>query len=122
MEDAALQRFGSILKDMREVLVTESTRAVGNECPRGDDADVTHNQMSNRLATELAARNQAHIRRIDAALKRIRDRTYGHCAECEEPIDERRLQSRPITTLCALCKEEEERTQAIYGTIRRKTA
>lgn len=48
------------------------------------------------------------IRRIDEALQRLEDGTYGICAECDETIAEARLQALPFATLCRGCQEREE--------------
>lgn len=122
MDGKALEKFRGILTAMKSELTEHAPMKVGNECSRGDDADVTQNHMNSQLLTELNARNSAHIRRIDVALARIRSGGFGHCTECEEPIEERRLELRPITTLCASCKEDEERAQSDFIQNRRKRA
>jgi RNA polymerase-binding transcription factor DksA len=50
--------------------------------------------------------------RTDEALARIKDGTFGHCENCDENIEIRRLQANPTTTLCIACKEEEEKQAA----------
>ena len=48
------------------------------------------------------------LRRIDEALQRLEEGTYGVCAECEETIAEARLQALPFASLCRDCQEREE--------------
>lgn len=122
MDGRASEKFRGILTAMRSELIEHAPSKVGNECYRGDDADVTQNHMSSQLLAQLNARNAAHIRRIDLALARIKSGEFGHCTECEELIEEKRLELRPITTLCASCKEDEERSQSDYIQNRRKRA
>jgi len=52
---------------------------------------------------DLGAAGVQEIRRIEAALDRIRQGTYGTCVNCGDPIDEKRLDAVPATPLCADC-------------------
>ena len=55
------------------------------------------------------------ISKIDAALKRLKDGTYGFCEETGEPIGLKRLIARPIATLCIAAQEKHEREEKIYA-------
>ena len=55
------------------------------------------------------------ISKIDAALKRLKDDTYGFCEETGEPIGLKRLIARPIATLCIAAQEKHEREEKIYA-------
>ena len=57
------------------------------------------------MAESTRARAQVALRRIEAALRRCDDGSYGYCLECEEPIDPRRLEFDPATPLCLACAE-----------------
>jgi DnaK suppressor protein len=67
-------------------------------------------------AIELRARDRARklIVKIDAALRRIEDGTYGYCEETGEPISIRRLDARPIATLSIEAQERRERFDRFY--------
>ena len=52
------------------------------------------------------------LQRIDEALARLEEGTYGTCAECEEPIAQARLSALPFATLCIRCQEEQERNES----------
>ena len=54
------------------------------------------------------------VSKIDAALKRLKDGTYGFCEETGEPIGLKRLIARPIATLCIAAQEEHEREEKIH--------
>ena len=54
------------------------------------------------------------IAKIDAALQRIEDGTYGYCEETGEPIKLKRLEARPITTLSIEAQERHERRERAY--------
>ena len=55
------------------------------------------------------------ISKIDQALNRIKDNTYGFCAETGEPIGIKRLIARPIAELCILAQEKHEKEEKIYA-------
>jgi len=67
-------------------------------------------------AIELRARDRQRklISKIDEALTRIDDGTYGYCEETGEPISLRRLEARPIATLSVEAQERHERRERIY--------
>ena len=54
------------------------------------------------------------VSKIDAALKRLKDGTYGFCEETGEPIGLKRLIARPIATLCIAAQEKHEREEKIH--------
>jgi DnaK suppressor protein len=67
-------------------------------------------------AIELRARDRQRkvINKIDAALARIEDGTYGYCEETGEPIALKRLEARPIATLSVEAQERHERRERVY--------
>ena len=55
------------------------------------------------------------ISKIDRALKKIKDGTYGYCEETGEPIGIKRLIARPIATLCIAAQEKHEKEEKVYA-------
>ena len=55
------------------------------------------------------------ISKIDSALKRIQDGTYGFCEETGEPIGLKRLMARPVATLCIAAQEKHEKEEKVYA-------
>ena len=55
------------------------------------------------------------ISKIDSALKRIKDGTYGFCEETGEPIGLKRLMARPVATLCIAAQEKHEKDEKVYA-------
>ena len=69
-----------------------------------------------RKASLLGNREEiAHLSKLDLALKKITDGTFGVCEICDEPIGKKRLEARPETTLCIKCKEDQEREERTMG-------
>ena len=86
------------------------------------DENQNHPDLADRAssetdrAIELRARDRQRklIAKIDAALSRIDDGTYGYCEETGEPISLRRLEARPIATLSVEAQERHERRERVY--------
>jgi DnaK suppressor protein len=84
--------------------------------------NANHHDLADRAssetdrAIELRARDRQRklIAKIDAALQRIEDGTYGYCEETGEPISLKRLDARPIATLSIEAQERHERREKIY--------
>ena len=55
------------------------------------------------------------ISKIDGALKKIQDGTYGFCEETGEPIGLKRLMARPVATLCIAAQEKHEKDEKVYA-------
>ena len=86
------------------------------------DENVNHPDLADRAssetdrAIELRARDRQRklISKIDEALKRLDDGTYGYCEETGEPISLKRLEARPIATLSVEAQERHERRERVY--------
>jgi len=86
------------------------------------DENVNHPDLADRAssetdrAIELRARDRQRklINKIDAALHRIDDGTYGYCEETGEPIGIKHLEARPIATLSVEAQERHERRERVY--------
>ncbi len=99
-----------ILRESRETL-----EALATENPNLADAADRASSETDR-AIELRARDRQRklIAKIDAALQRIEDGTYGYCEETGEPISLKRLDARPIATLSLEAQERHERREKVY--------
>ncbi|WP_029349020.1 RNA polymerase-binding protein DksA [Bosea sp. 117] len=86
------------------------------------DENQNHPDLADRAssetdrAIELRARDRQRklIAKIDAALDRIEDGSYGYCEETGEPISLKRLEARPIATLSIEAQERHERRERVY--------
>ena len=86
------------------------------------EENVNHPDLADRAssetdrAIELRARDRQRklISKIDAALQRIEDNTYGYCEDTGEPISLKRLEARPIATLSVEAQERHEKREKVY--------
>ncbi|MDC9824359.1 RNA polymerase-binding protein DksA [Devosia sp. ZB163] len=99
-----------ILRESRETL--ENLQEESQNHP--DMADRASSESDRALELRTRDRQRKLISKIDAALKRIEDGTYGYCEETGEPIGLARLDARPIATLSLEAQEMHERREKVY--------
>lgn len=79
-----------------------------------DIADRASSETDRSLELRTRDRQRKLISKIDAALKRIEDGSYGYCEETGDPISLKRLDARPIATLSIEAQERHERRERVY--------
>ena len=79
-----------------------------------DVADRASSETERSLELRTRDRQRKLVAKIDAALRRIDDGTYGYCEETGEPISLKRLDARPIATLSIEAQERHERREKVY--------
>jgi DnaK suppressor protein len=79
-----------------------------------DVADRASSETDRSIELRSRDRQRKLISKIDAALGRIEDGTYGYCEETGEPISLKRLEARPIATLSIEAQERHERRERVY--------
>lgn len=99
-----------ILRESRETL--DNLQEESQNHP--DMADRASSESDRSLELRTRDRQRKLISKIDAALKRIDDNTYGYCEETGEPIGIARLDARPIATLSLEAQEMHERREKVY--------
>ena len=79
-----------------------------------DAADRASSETDRSIELRARDRQRKLISKIDSALKRIDEGTYGYCEETGEPISVKRLEARPIATLSIEAQERHERREKVY--------
>jgi DnaK suppressor protein len=77
-----------------------------------DETDLATSLIQQQLNCTIRDREYAKLRRIDMALEKIADGSFGHCEECDEEISLKRLENQPWAELCITHAEEKEREQS----------
>jgi DnaK suppressor protein len=99
-----------ILRESRETL-----GALADESSKLPDmADRASSETDRSIELRARDRQRKLISKIDAALRRIEEGTYGYCEETGEPIGLKRLDARPIATLSIEAQERHERREKVY--------
>jgi DnaK suppressor protein len=118
MSDRQREYFRLKLLNWREDILKEAKETLQHL----QDESQNHPDLADRAssetdrAIELRARDRQRklISKIDAALQRIEEGTYGYCEETGEPITLKRLEARPIATLSIEAQERHERRERVY--------
>ena len=112
--------FKKKLQDWKTDLKRTSNEAIYNSSldDNSTSADIVDQASSyTEKNVELRAINRQIklISKIESALKRIQDGTYGFCEETGEPIGLKRLMARPVATLCITAQEKHEKEEKVYA-------
>ena len=99
-----------ILKEAKETLA--HLQAESENHP--DLADRASSETDRAIELRARDRQRKLISKIDSALQRIKDNTYGYCEETGEPISLKRLEARPIATLSLEAQERHEKREKVY--------
>ena len=119
MNKEQLEHFGRILQNWKRDLMVEVDRTVlhmkdeAANFPDPNDRATQEEEFSLELRTR--DRERKLIRKIDEALKRTEDGSYGYCLETGEEIGIKRLEARPVATLSVEAQERRERREKQYG-------
>ncbi len=119
MNKKELEDFKKRLTAQRQELVDKARKTLEqdmaldvSELP--DDMDFATTQSDQGMILRLRGREKTLLKKIEEALKRIDSGEFGICAACGEDILAKRMEARPVTTLCIACKEEQERHERLY--------
>ena len=79
-----------------------------------DEADMLSSELDASMQMRLRSREALYLKKVNEALERLKDGTFGECEDCGDQIENKRLQARPTTTQCMDCKETAERSEKIH--------
>ena len=117
MEAKDIQLFRDMLNCMSEEILQKGQATIDdmNESVEvyADPADRATAESDRALTLLLRDRERKLIKKIQQAITRIDDGTFGACFECGEDISIARLKARPMTTLCVDCKSKQEAIEVV---------
>jgi DnaK suppressor protein len=115
-----LKRFKQLLTEKREEIVKKAKQTLeedmtldANDLP--DEMDLASSEYLQSFTFRLRGREKVFLDKIEKALRKIEDGSFGVCEECAEEISIKRLEARPETNLCIRCKEDQERMERDYS-------
>ncbi|MFN0191178.1 MAG: RNA polymerase-binding protein DksA [Aestuariivirga sp.] len=118
MNERQREYFRRKLNDWREDILRESKETLTHLQDENhvlpDLADRASSETDRSLELRTRDRQRKLIAKIDAALKRLDDGSYGYCEETGDPISLKRLDARPIATLSIEAQERHERRERVY--------
>jgi len=111
--------FKKLLQEQRSVLIHEAQRTVSGMTDSKenfpDPTDRATLESDRNFLLRIRGRERKLILKIEEALERIEDGSFGICEKCGEDISEQRLKARPVTTHCIDCKKKEEALEKARG-------
>jgi DnaK suppressor protein len=118
MNERQIEYFRRKLNNWKEEILRESRETLTHLQDENhilpDAADRASSETDRSLELRTRDRQRKLISKIDAALKRIDDGTYGFCEETGDPIGLKRLDARPIATLSIEAQERHEKRERVY--------
>jgi DnaK suppressor protein len=115
-----LKKFKELLESKRKAVIDNAQKTLTDNMVLDpsdlpDEMDLAASEYLQSFEFRLRGREKAHLGKLDLAIRKIDDGTFGICNECGEPISKKRLEARPETLLCIKCKEDQERDEKAYG-------
>jgi len=117
MKKNKLTKFKKLFEAQRKSIlfndrvIREDFAVCGDD--RYDEVDQATTDVEQSMRMRLRNRETLYIKKVESALKRIEEGTFGQCDSCEEDIELKRLEARPTATFCVACKEEQERSEVL---------
>ena len=119
MNKKETKRFKAMLDESKRQILASAKKTLSEESSFDtddlpDEIDLASSEYTQSMIFRLRDREKFLLAKIDKALARIENGTFGICEKCEEEISMKRLEARPVTTLCIRCKEDQERMEKDY--------
>jgi DnaK suppressor protein len=118
MNERQVEYFRQKLLNWKDDILKESRETLGHLQDENhilpDIADRASSETDRSLELRTRDRQRKLISKIDSALKRIAEGTYGYCEETGDPIGLKRLDARPIATLSIEAQERHEKRERVY--------
>ena len=118
MNPKQIEYFKNLLSEWKSELLEGSTLTISNlkeeSSNKPDNADRASIESERSLELRTRDRERKLLSKINKALKKIEDGTYGYCEDTNKPISIKRLIARPIATLSLEAQESHEKSERIY--------
>lgn len=112
MDRKLLEQFENLFLALRKNTLNEmKLEDKSFSWEKGDEVDQSQEDRERAMNLKLLGRHSFMLKKIDGALFKIKNGTFGICEECDNEIEINRLRARPVATQCIACKEEEERNE-----------
>lgn len=116
MKKTDQKKFQKMLMEQREKLIANARRAVQGDIHLdpddfSDEIDSASSESGLAFVGRLRERERALLQKIEASLAKIEAGTFGTCISCGEDIGLKRLEARPVASLCIDCKAQQEKLE-----------
>jgi DnaK suppressor protein len=115
-----LTRFKQLLEEQRAQLLGNAKKALSGDIHLDpddfpDEIDTASSEVGLAFIGRLRERERGLLNKINSALEKIEQGTFGECEQCGEEIGMKRLEARPVAELCIDCKAEQEKLERRMG-------
>ncbi|WP_457570365.1 RNA polymerase-binding protein DksA [Desulfurobacterium sp.] len=114
-----LEEFREILEQKKKELIEDIKRGILEEANAerevGDLVDMSTEEILRTFELRIRDREAKYLKKIEKALQKIEEGTYGICEECGKCISYERLKLRPVAELCINCKLKQEKLERKFG-------
>jgi DnaK suppressor protein len=108
MTKAKLRKFKEMYQEMRDNIIRSINSTDKDLDLDGDDIDQVQGKALSEMQDRLSKRDLVRLTRLETALKKIEEGSFGICEDCGGVIGEKRLEIMPGTDQCINCAEQEE--------------
>lgn len=112
MDQKQIDHFRKKLEEMSKDLLSEAEKTIHEMTDHSDNfpdpTDRATAESDRNFELRIRDRERKLLSKIKGAIDRIDEGTYGICDECGDDISNKRLEARPVTTLCIECKTQQE--------------
>lgn len=120
MRKRDLTRFKQLLEEQREQLLESAKKALSGDIHLDpddfpDEIDTASSEVGLAFIGRLRERERGLLNKINGALEKIEQGSFGECEQCGEEIGLKRLEARPVAELCIDCKAEQEKLERRMG-------
>lgn len=120
MKKKDLERFSERLLEEKAKILNHTEKVKKEDLTLSpddlaDEVDLASSELNQTVALRLRDRERLLLHKIETALAKIETGRFGICESCEETIEVKRLEARPVAEFCIRCKEAQERKEKIYA-------
>jgi DnaK suppressor protein len=119
MEEARKAHFRERLEEMSRKILVEAEKTLFEMTDRNenypDPTDRASAESNRNFELRIRDRERKLLGKIKEAMDRLENGTYGICESCDDHISDKRLDARPVTTLCVKCKTAQEQYEKEHG-------
>jgi len=113
MKKKDLEKFATRLKEEKFRILNHTGKIKSEDLTvstddLADEVDLASSELNQSVSLRLRDRERSMLLKIESALAKIEEGGFGVCESCEEPIELKRLEARPMAELCITCKEAQE--------------
>ncbi len=115
-----LTRFGEILQEEKARILNHTEKIKREDLTLStddlaDEVDLASSDLNQTVSLRLRDRERTVLLKIEEALAKVEDGTYGVCEGCEELIELKRLEIQPMAEYCIRCKEAQEQAEKAFA-------